>query len=119
MGILVDGNELDSVLLFRKTQPPNTTRVLANRVAKEARAIEDGKIAGDFKITDVMHLVAGKRRKEAEKRNDAQDGIYSAGPVIGLIDELLPCKTVIERMMAQAEEVISGRLAAMVRPSRL
>ena len=68
-------------------------------------------------MPQVFHLVAGKRRKAAEKRDDAQDGIYSAGPVVGLIEDIPTCQVLIDRMMQEAEETISGRLASLVRSS--
>lgn len=119
--MLVEGSELDSVLVFRKTNPPNTSRVFKNRVAAEAAKIEAGKLPGEFGIMDVMHLVAGKRRVEAEEAGDspenAQEGIYSAGPVVGLITDIPSCKELVERMMEECESTIRGRLSALLTSS--
>lgn len=69
---MLNANEEDTVLMFRRLK--NTTRVFANKVAKEVESIESKKGA-DFKFEDVAHLVAGTRGRAAEKAGDAEGGM--------------------------------------------
>lgn len=75
---MVEATEEDTVLMFRKLR--NTTRVFANKVAKEVEKIESQK-GEDLKFGDVAHLVAGARGRAAEKAQDPDGGIWSAGQV--------------------------------------
>jgi NAD(P)H-dependent flavin oxidoreductase YrpB (nitropropane dioxygenase family) len=74
---------------FVLTYPPsgNTARVFGNKVAKEVHQIELEK-GKDLDFSDIAHLVAGKRGREAEKNGDADGGIWTAGMVIGLVDDI-------------------------------
>ena len=70
----------------------------------------------DFK--DVVHLVSGKKGREAEEAGDADGGIWSAGQVVGLIKEIPTCQEVVTVMVAEAEGCIQA-LQRNVRRSRL
>ena len=56
----------------------------------------------------------GKRGREAERKNDADGGIWSAGQVVGLIESIPTCKELIDGMVKEAEETIQLRLNGMV-----
>jgi NAD(P)H-dependent flavin oxidoreductase YrpB (nitropropane dioxygenase family) len=113
---MVSGTEEDTVLMFRRLN--NTTRVYANTVAKEVQHIESAK--GDsFQFTDVANLVAGTRGRAAEKAGDPDGGIWTAGQVMGLIDDLPTVKELMKRLVDECEATIKGRLNNMVILSRL
>jgi nitronate monooxygenase len=40
-------------------------------------------------------------------------GAWSCGMVVGLINDIPTCKELIDRIMAQADEIIRGRLARL------
>lgn len=108
---MLNGNEEDTVLMFRKLK--NTTRVFANKVAKQVQKIESHK--GDaLKFQDVAHLVNGKRGRAAEAAGDADGGIWTAGQVIGLIDDIPTVAELMRRLMEECEETIQGRLNNML-----
>lgn len=114
---MIQATEEDTVLMFRKLK--NTTRVFANQVAREVERIEAQK-GHELKFQHLAHLVAGKRGRDAEKAGDADGGIWTAGQVIGLIDDIPTVAELMQRMMAECEETIRGRLNSMiVIPSRL
>jgi nitronate monooxygenase len=113
---MVDASEEDTVLMFRRLH--NTARVFGNKVAKEVQAIEQDK-GKDIQFDDVMHLVVGNRGREAEANGDPDGGIWSAGQVVGIIDDCPSCADVMTRFMAEAEDTITSRLRAMVGPSKL
>ncbi|CAB9518397.1 Nitronate monooxygenase [Seminavis robusta] len=114
---MLHATEEDTVLMFRHLK--NTTRVFANKVAKEVEDIELQKGA-NVKFQDLAHLVAGKRGRAAEQAGDADGGIWTAGQVIGLIDDIPTVAQLMQRMMAECEDTIRGRLNSMLAvPSRL
>lgn len=111
---MVEASELDTALIFRTLR--NTARVFRNGVAEKVLEIESRPGATDFE--DIRPLVAGTKGKELFDEGELEHGIWSAGMVIGLIDDIPNCKELIERIVAEAESIISERLAGMVSASR-
>ena len=70
---------------------------------------------GDTDFSELQPLVAGKRgRENVLEKGDTDDGVWTAGLVMGLIDDIPSCQVLIERMVSEAEAIISKRLANMV-----
>jgi nitronate monooxygenase len=103
---LVDGDERQTALLFRTLR--NTARVYRNSVADEVVAIEGR--PGQTEFADIAPLVAGERGKRVISGGDTQDGIWSAGQVMGLIHDVPTVRELVERIVRDAEEIIAGRL---------
>ena len=111
---MVANDERQTDLIFRTLH--NTARVMRNEVSQAVVEIER---AGGAKFEDVQHLVAGTRGRDALANGDTQGGIWSAGMVQGLIHDIPTCKELVDRIVAEAEEIIRGRLSGMVRsPAR-
>ena len=108
---MLQGDENDTVLILRRLR--NTSRVFKNKVAVETAQIEDKK-GDDFAIQDVMHLVSGKRGRQAEKDNDADGGIWTASQAMGLIHTIPTCQQVIDHIVAEAEDCIRSRLNGLL-----
>lgn len=108
---LVDAGERDSILIMRALR--NTSRVFRNSVSEEVARIEKEK-GLDFQIGDVAELVAGARGRHVYDEGDAERGMWSAGMVAGVIDDVPSCKDLLDRMVAEAEAVIRGRLPSLV-----
>ena len=108
---MVEADERSTVMMFRALR--NTSRVFANAVALEVSRIEKEKGA-NLQFEDVAHLVMGVRGRKAEKEGDADGGIWSAGQVVGLIDDYPTCQEVVDRMMHEAEDCIRSRLTSML-----
>ena len=90
----------------------NTERVFKNDVTDQVKELE-AEYPGD--ITKIMHLVKGDNYKAAfQETGDPSQSVWSAGTVMGLIDDVPTCKDLVEGMVAEAEGIIKGRLAAMV-----
>ena len=71
---------------------------------------------GDFK--KIAHLVKGDNyRKSFQETGDADSSVWSAGIVMGLIDDLPTCKDLLDGIVAEAEETIQGRMNAFVVPA--
>jgi nitronate monooxygenase len=113
---MIEASELETVIILRALK--NSTRVFKNEVSDKVVAIEKEK-GDDFQITDVMDLVAGKRGREAESNGDADGGIWTAGQVIGLIDDIPTCQELVTTFMAEAEQVVGSMSAVLVAKSRL
>eukprot|EP00747_Dinoflagellata_sp_TGD_P186645 gnl/TRDRNA2_/TRDRNA2_43786_c0_seq1.p1 gnl/TRDRNA2_/TRDRNA2_43786_c0~~gnl/TRDRNA2_/TRDRNA2_43786_c0_seq1.p1 ORF type:complete len:354 (-),score=69.84 gnl/TRDRNA2_/TRDRNA2_43786_c0_seq1:77-1015(-) len=106
-----DSDERQTVLMFRSLH--NTARVFRNKVSSEVEKVEKEK-GQSLTFKDLGHLVAGARGRQAEKDNDPDGGIWSAGQVVGLIQDIPTCQQVVERIVQEAEETIRGRLQSLV-----
>lgn len=101
---IVNATELDTELLFRPLR--NTSRVARNGVSREAVEI----MAGGGQFEDVQHLGNGARGKTVYETGDPEAGIWSVGMVQGIINDLPTVAELIERVMAEAESIVVGRL---------
>jgi len=113
---MIDATENDTVLLFRRLH--NTARVFGNEVARKAHTIEEDK-GKDIAFSDIMELVAGTRGREAEKNDDKDGGIWSAGQTVGLIHDIPTCKQLVDRLVAQALEAYKRLASTISLQSRL
>tara|TARA_R100001244_G_scaffold6593_27_gene8279 strand:- start:2968 stop:3948 length:981 start_codon:yes stop_codon:yes gene_type:complete len=103
---IVAASELDTRLVMRPLR--NTERVLTNSAVERLLEIEKEKGA-DLQFSDVIEQVAGVYPKiMLEGTMDA--GAWSCGMVAGLINDIPTCKELIDRIMAEADEIINQRL---------
>ena len=107
---IVDNDERATELMFRSYR--NTARVAKNSVAAEAVRIE--REGNPFEA--IAHLVKGARGREGLLNGDPEHGIWSAGLVQGLIHDVPSVKDLVNRIVADAEKIISGRLRGMISP---
>ncbi len=107
---IVDNDERATELMFRSYR--NTARVAKNSVAAEAVRIE--REGNPFEA--IAHLVKGARGREGLLNGDPEHGIWSAGLVQGLIHDVPSVKDLVNRIVADAEKVISGRMRGMISP---
>jgi len=105
---IVENDERATELLFRSYR--NTARVAKNAVALEAVKIE----REGHPFEAISHLVKGTRGREGLLRGDPDHGIWTAGMVQGLIDDIPTVKELVDRIMAEAEAIIGRRLANLV-----
>jgi nitronate monooxygenase len=103
---LLAASELDTRLIMRPFR--NTERVLTNAAVE--RLLEKERTLGkDITFEDIAPEVAGVYpRILAEGEMDA--GAWSCGMVAGLIHDIPTCQELIDRIMAQANDIIHGRL---------
>ena len=107
---MVENDERATNLIFRTLH--NTARVMKNAVSDEVVAIER---KGGAKFEDVQHLVAGVRGRKAMDEGDTDGGIWSAGMIQGLIHDIPSVEELIDRIVADAEKIIKGRLESMIK----
>jgi nitronate monooxygenase len=106
---LVDASELDTRLIMRTLR--NTERVLRNSAVDKVVEIEKSKGAATT-IDDIREYVAGAYVKVMQQ-GDMESGAWSCGMVAGLIHDVPTCRELIDRIMAEAEAIIAGRLSGM------
>jgi nitronate monooxygenase len=106
---LVKASELDTRLVMRPLR--NTERVLRNSAVDKIVAIEKEKGAATT-IDDIREYVAGAYTKVMQE-GDMEAGAWSCGMVAGLIHDVPTVKELIDRIMAEAETIVSRRLAGM------
>lgn len=107
---LIAASELDTRLIMRPLR--NTERVLTN--AGVERLLEKERTLGD-KITfaDIAPEVAGVY-PTIFKEGKMDAGGWSCGMVAGLIHDVPTVKELIDRIMAEAEEIITQRLTGFL-----
>jgi NADH:quinone reductase (non-electrogenic) len=107
---IVAASELDTRLVMRPLR--NTERVLKNE-AVERLLQKERALGANLKFEDILEEVAGVY-PAIMQRGEMEAGAWSCGMVAGLIHDVPTCKELIDRIMAQAHEIISGRLARML-----
>tara|TARA_A100001015_G_scaffold70886_1_gene78545 strand:+ start:5843 stop:6817 length:975 start_codon:yes stop_codon:yes gene_type:complete len=107
---MVEATELDTSLIYRTLR--NTARVFKNSVAEEVVDIESK--PGQTQFEDIQALVQGAKGRELFDTGDLDKGIWSAGMIVGLIDDIPTCHELIARIVSEAEEIINERLVKAV-----
>ena len=69
---------------------------------------------GEF--SDVKDLVAGVRGVKVFENGDLDAGIWSVGTAMGLINDIPTVGELVSRIVEEAEDLITGRLADMIEP---
>jgi nitronate monooxygenase len=105
---IVANDERETELIFRTMR--NTSRVARNAVSTKVVAMEKE----GAKFEDIRELVAGARGKMVYATGDADEGIWSAGQVQGLIHDIPTCAELISRIVHEAETIIRSRLGGMM-----
>lgn len=108
---IVNASELDTRLVMRSLR--NTERVLTNDAVE--RLIEKEKLLGDkLKFEDIIDEVAGVYPR-IMMDGDMDAGAWSCGMVAGLIHDIPTCQELIDRIMNEADQIITERLAGFVK----
>ncbi|MBQ75186.1 MAG: nitronate monooxygenase [Gammaproteobacteria bacterium] len=101
---LVSSSELDTTLINRSFR--NTSRVFKNSIAEQVAAKE----AEGAEFADIQELVAGVRGRDAMNKGDLEGGIWTAGMITGLINDIPSVEELITRITADAEEIIRSKM---------
>ncbi|MBJ7483889.1 nitronate monooxygenase family protein [Brevundimonas sp.] len=105
---MVDADERATDIIFRTYR--NSARVARNSISQQVIALErEGK-----PFAEVAHLVKGARGLEGLTGGDTEHGVWTAGPVIGLIDDIPTVHDLVARIVSEAEAVIHQRLVPMI-----
>ncbi len=105
---IVANDERSTDLIFRTLK--NTSRVAKNAISQQVLELE--RQGATFE--EVKALVAGARGKIVYEDGDPDYGVWSAGQIQGLINDIPTCAELISRIVSEAEEIITGRLGGMI-----
>lgn len=106
---MVKADERSTTLVYRPFR--NTARIFRNSVAVEVNARER---KPNVKFEDIRELVAGARGRVVFETGDPEYGVWTAGQVLGLINDIPTCENLVKRMVGDAESIIRDRLDVMV-----
>jgi nitronate monooxygenase len=107
---IVAASELDTRLVMRSLR--NTERVLRN--AAVDRLLEKERTLGvALKFDDIFEEVAGVYPRIMQQ-GDMDAGAWSCGMVAGLIRDVPTVKELVDRIMREAHEIMTARLAGML-----
>ncbi|WP_271439901.1 NAD(P)H-dependent flavin oxidoreductase [Pontixanthobacter luteolus] len=98
---IVAASELDTRLVMRPLR--NTERVMKNDAVEELLRIEK-EMGDDLKFEDIIEQVAGVY-PSIMMEGEMDKGAWSCGMVAGLINDIPSCQELIDRIMAEAEEI--------------
>ena len=107
---IVDNDERGTNLIFRKFH--NTGRVARNSVSDKVVEITN---QPDSVFEDIRPLVSGAKGREALESGNLDAGLVWAGQCQGLIHDIPTCADLLRTMVADAEDIITRRLAGFVR----
>ena len=65
-------------------------------------------------FSKIAPLGAGTRTKNMWETGDWNDGMWSCGQSVGLIDDIPTCKDLIDRIVAEAGQQLTGGAARVV-----
>ena len=104
---LLAASELDTRLVLRPLR--NTERVLVNPAVERVLAKEK-ELGSSIKFEDIAEELAGVYPAVMQE-GQVDIGAWSCGMVAGLIHDIPTCQALIDRIMAEARDIIRGRLA--------
>lgn len=105
---IVAASELDTRLVMRPLR--NTERVL-NNDAVERILKKEQELGQNIQFEDIIEEVAGVYPR-IMMEGEMEIGAWSCGMVAGLIHDIPTCKELIDRIMIEAEDIITSRLAS-------
>lgn len=107
---IVAASELDTRLVMRPLR--NTERVMTNAAVE--RLLEKERTLGDkLKFEDIIEEVAGVYPRIMSE-GDMDAGAWSCGMVAGLINDIPTCQELIDRIMAEAEDIMTKRFGGFL-----
>ena len=105
---IVANDERATNLIFRRFR--NTGRVAKNGISDEVLSVSS---RPDAVFEDIQPLVSGARGRLALETGDVDAGLVWAGQVQGLIHDVPTVAELINRIVAEAREIASNRLAVL------
>jgi nitronate monooxygenase len=104
---IVAMDENQTQIIFRSYR--NTARVYRNSVSMKVAEVE----AAGGTFAEVREYVSGANQEKAWTTGDIEAGMITAGLSGAFVRDVPTCKEVIDRIVADAREIITGRVTAM------
>lgn len=111
---LLAADERQTRLIMRNLR--NTERVMNNAAVESIQAIETDK-GENIAIDDIRHLVTGAQGRKVLQEGEMDAAAWSCGMVSGLIHDIPDCATLLDRIMSEAEAIVSERLSGFMAAS--
>jgi len=108
---ILAASELDTRLVMRPLR--NTERVLKNAAVERVIA-KERELGASIRFEDIAPEVAGVYPR-IMREGEMDAGAWSCGMVAGLVHDIPRVAELVQRIVREAEEIISGRLAAVLR----
>ena len=108
---IVAASELDTRLIMRALR--NTERVLNNAARRAHRSRSNARRVAALTFADIQEQVAGVYPR-IMMEGDMDAGAWSCGMVAGLIHDIPTVAELIDRIMAEAEQLIRVRLVGLL-----
>ena len=99
--LVIDAKDTDSVVTGRYTGHP-----CRNVKTKFAKRLASGEKDGSLSPDEFEKLTVGALRKAVQDGN-LEEGSFLCGAIAGMINEVKPCKDIIEEMFGMAEKLLS------------
>ncbi len=106
---LMRHGERDTRLIMRSLR--NTERVMHNPIVQKILDIES---RGDTRIEDIAPYVSGLVGKEMLEQGKMEKGVLAAGQSMGLIKDIPTCQELLDRIMAETEQIIRGKFSQVI-----
>jgi nitronate monooxygenase len=104
---IVEMDENQTQIIFRSFR--NTARVYRNSVSMKVAEVE----AAGGSFAEVHEYVSGANQEKAWTTGDIEAGMVTAGLSGAFVHDVPTCKEVIDRIVADARAIITGRVTAM------
>lgn len=100
--LLLQTRETDTMMVERSIR--NTARVIRTDFAQKVLEMEEKGAT----LEELFPMLDGNRARRSYTSGDTNDSIIYCGQAVGLIDEILSVKEIIDRIISQAREVTRG-----------
>lgn len=107
---ILNAKETDTRLVMRPLK--NTERVLNNEACQKLMEKEIS-LGKDLGFEDVIDEVVGVYPKVMQE-GETDSGVWSCGMVAGLIHDIPTCRELLDRIMSEAEEIVTRRLKGLL-----
>jgi nitronate monooxygenase len=97
---IIKASERDTMLLLRSFR--NTLRALRNSVSENVAEME----REGATIAEIAPLISGEKGKELLKNGDIEQGILTAGQIVGLIRDIPTVRELITSIISDARRIV-------------
>lgn len=104
---IVERDESETNIILRSLR--NSSRVAKNAISDEVVAME----RAGMTIAEIGPKVSGAKGRRVYEDGDVHEGIWTAGLVQGLINDIPTCRDLIDRIVNEAETLIRDRLMSI------
>ncbi|MCD8095027.1 MAG: enoyl-[acyl-carrier-protein] reductase FabK [Ruminococcus sp.] len=99
--LVLKAKDTDSIVTGRSTGHP-----CRNVKTKFSKRLASGELNGTITPDEFEQITLGSLRKAVQDGN-LDEGSFLCGAIAGMVNEVKPCREIVEEIMAQAEELLS------------